>query len=77
MKILAQIISYLFHPLLFATYLVLLLGLAMPHFLLIPRQALLSFTALVFVMTFVLPALNLAMFRVFGTVSSLEMESRK
>lgn len=77
MRTAAQVVAYIFHPLLFASYLVLVLGMYMPQFLLIPRQALYSFLALVFIMTFVLPALNLGMFRVFGTIRSLELDSRK
>ncbi len=77
MRTAAKIISIIFHPLLFPSYLVVVLGFFMPHFLLIPQQALLSFLGLVFVMTFVLPSVNLLMFRVFGTMQSLQMESRK
>jgi membrane-associated phospholipid phosphatase len=77
MKTAARIISYLFHPLLFATYLVLLLGWIMPRFLLLPSSAIMTFTALVFIMTFVLPVANLLMFRAFGSLSSLQMETRR
>lgn len=77
MKTAAKIISYVFHPLLFATYLVLVLGWFMPRFLLLPPTAILTFAALVFVMTFVLPVANLLMFKAFGTLSSLQMETRQ
>jgi hypothetical protein len=77
MKTAARIISYLFHPLLFATYLVLLLGWFMPRFLLLPSSAIMTFAALVFVMTFVLPVANLLMFKAFGSLPSLQMETRK
>jgi membrane-associated phospholipid phosphatase len=76
MKTAARIISFLFHPLLFATYLVLLLGWIMPRFLLLPSSAIMTFAALVFVMTFVLPVANLLMFRAFGSLTSLQMETR-
>ena len=77
MKTAARIISYLFHPLLFATYLVLLLGWIMPRFLLLPSSAIMTFAALVFVMTFVLPVANLLMFRAFGSLTSLQMATRR
>ncbi len=77
MKAGAQIISYVFHPLLMATYLVLVLGWFMPHFMLLPPSALYTFTGLVFVMTFVLPVANLVMFRTFGTLPSLQMTTRR
>ncbi len=77
MKAAANIISYLFHPLLMATYLVLLLGWLMPRFLLIPASAILTFSALVFVMTFILPVANLIMFKSFGTLASLQMPTRQ
>ena len=77
MRTAAKIISYIFHPLLFTTYLVLMLGWFMPRFLLIPSSALLTFAGLVFVMTFVLPVANLAMFKAFGTLPSFQMTSRR
>ena len=77
MRIAATIISYIFHPLLFTTYLVLMLGWLMPHFLSIPSSAILTFSGLVFVMTFVLPVVNLVMFRAFGTLPSLLMKTRQ
>ena len=54
-----------------------MLGWFMPRFLLIPSSALLTFAGLVFVMTFVLPVANLAMFKVFGTLPSFQMTSRR
>lgn len=77
MKTAATVISYLFHPLLFATYLVLVLGWCMPRFLIFNSSALLTFASLVFVMTFVLPVANLVMFKAFGTIPSLHMRSRR
>ena len=77
MRSTAKIISYVFHPLLFATYLVLVLDWFMPRFLLLPPSANLTFVALVFVMTFVLPVANLLMFKAFGTLPSLQMEKRQ
>lgn len=77
MRIVATFVSWIFHPLLFATYLVLLLGWIMPQFLLIPVNKTLTFAGLVFVMTFLLPAANLLMFKAFGTLPSLQMKARK
>ena len=73
----AQLVSYLFHPLLFITYLVILLGFLMPRFLLIPPAAIWRFAGFVAVITFVFPAANIVMLKAFGTIRSLEMEKRK
>ena len=73
----AQIVSIVFHPLLLTTYLVLVIGVWMPSFLLIGQgRYLFSFAAFVFGITFVLPVLNLALFRQFGIIKSWKMESR-
>lgn len=77
MRIAARLVSYLFHPLLFTTYLVVLLGLLMPRFLLIPPEAVWRFAGFVAVITFVFPAANLVMLKAFGTIPSLEMQERK
>jgi membrane-associated phospholipid phosphatase len=77
MKLAARIISLVFHPLLFPTYLVLALAWFTPRFLLIPATATMKFTGLVFAMTFILPAANLLMFKAFGTIPSLEMLDRR
>jgi membrane-associated phospholipid phosphatase len=72
----AQAVSYVLHPLMLCTYLALMLGTFMPRFLVIPPAALYKFAALVFVMTFVLPAANLLLFRSAGTLTSLQMATR-
>ncbi len=77
MQTIAKIISYIFHPLLFATYLVIVLGWTIPRFIVLPQEAFLPFTGFVFAMTFVLPVANLIMFRAFGTLSSLQMPTRQ
>jgi hypothetical protein len=77
MRIAARLISYIFHPLLFVTYLVLLLGWFMPRFMLIPPAAMWKFAAFVCIITFVFPAANLVMLKAFGSISSLEMEVRR
>lgn len=77
MRTAAKVISYLFHPLLLATYLSLVLGWSIPRFLIIPPSDILTFAGLVFVMTFVFPIANLILLKAFGAVSSFEMESRR
>ncbi len=77
LRTVSRVLSFVFHPLLFTTYLVLLLGLFMPRFLLIPAEAIWRFAGFVAVITFVFPAANLVMLKAFGTISSLEMQSRR
>ncbi len=77
MRIAAKIVSIVFHPLLMTTYLVLLLGIFFPQMLLIKTSALKSFALLVFFVTFVLPALNIVMFKVNGVISSLTLARRE
>jgi hypothetical protein len=77
MRIAARLLCYVFHPLLFTTYLVVILGLLMPRFLLIPTDAVWRFAGFVAVITFVFPAANVAMLKAFGTIPSLEMVTRK
>jgi hypothetical protein len=72
----AQIVSVIFHPLLLTTYLVLLVGHWMPAVLLVRQEHLLLFAGFVFGITFLLPALNLLLFRQFGVVTSWTMASR-
>jgi len=73
----AQIVSIVFHPLLLTTYLVLLLGRWMPAMLLVRQEHLLTFVAFIFGMTFVLPALNVLVFRQFGMIASWKMGTRQ
>lgn len=73
----SRLVSYLFHPLLFTTYLVIMLGIFMPRFLLIPPPAIWRFAGFVAVITFVFPAANIVMLKAFGSVRSLEMEERR
>jgi hypothetical protein len=77
MSLVARIVSYIFHPLLFMTYLVLMLSWIMPRFLLIPLASVWKFAGFVAVITFVFPAANLVMLKAFGTIGSLEMPERK
>ncbi|NOT77261.1 MAG: hypothetical protein HOP08_20245 [Cyclobacteriaceae bacterium] len=77
MQTVAKIVSYIFHPLLFSTYLVLILGYTIPRFIALPTAALLPFAGFVFAMTFILPVANLMMFKAFGTLPSLQMPTRE
>jgi len=77
MRIAARLLSYICHPLLFTTYLVVLLGFLMPRFLLIPIAAIWKFAGFVAIITFVFPAANLLMLKAFGSIKSLEMNTRK
>ncbi len=77
MKTGATIISVLFHPLLLATYLVLVLGYFFPAMLLIGSNHVWLVASFVFGFTFVIPSLNLLVFRLLGSVQSLKMESRR
>jgi hypothetical protein len=74
----AKIISFIFHPLLLATYLVLLLGKFFPAMLMMISYRNVMMVALfVFAFTFLFPALNLWVFRTLGMISSFQLESRK
>jgi len=76
--IFARIISLLFHPLLLATYLFSLFAFLFPvAFEPIREDAMWKFIMLVFCFTFVLPALNVGLFRSMGTITSVTMRERK
>jgi len=77
MRTFSRFLSLVFHPLLFTTYLVILLSIFLPRFLLIPSNAIWKFAGFVAVITFVFPVANMIMLKAFGTISSLEMESRR
>jgi membrane-associated phospholipid phosphatase len=77
-NLLARIISIVFHPLLLATYLFALFIFLFPVALEpLKAEGHLTFLFLIFCVTFVLPALNVGMFRMMGTIKSLEMKERK
>lgn len=77
MRTVAHIISLLFHPLLLATYLVAIVGYYFPVMLAISPQYLKIILGFVFCFTFILPVVNIIMFRHFGTISSYTMHARK
>jgi membrane-associated phospholipid phosphatase len=74
---LAYAISVVFHPLLLSTYLVLLLGYLFPPMLMLPKAKLPIFAAVVFSLTFLLPVLNLWIFKQFNIISSLSLSERR
>ncbi len=76
MRAAATIVSIIFHPLLLTTYMVMLLGTFFPALLMIAPQNLRVMTAFIFCFTFLLPVVNLIMFRMFGTISSYTLENR-
>jgi membrane-associated phospholipid phosphatase len=76
-RILATIISIIFHPLLLTTYLVSLLGFYFPSMLMIAPDDFKIILAFVFCFTFLLPAVNILVFRLFGTISSYTLDTRR
>lgn len=74
----ARILSVLTHPLLMGTYLCGILMLTMPTALDPVRpESFLGFLMLIFLVTFLLPAINLFIFKIFGTIPSLAMPERR
>lgn len=78
MNLAARIVSFLFHPLLMATYLFSVLAIALPSALspLKPESHFL-FIVLIFIVTFALPVVNMGIFKAFGTIRSFAMPERK
>ena len=74
---LSNIISTVFHPLLMTTYLVLLLGFFFPPMLMLPKDKVFVFASVIFGITFVLPVVNILIFKQFNMISSLTMMDRK
>ncbi len=77
MRIAAKIISFVFHPLLMATYLIIVLGKFFPIMLMIGPDHIWLITSFVFGFTFVVPAVNLLLFRYLGSIQSLHFETRQ
>lgn len=80
MKLLANIISYLFHPLLMATYgcLLVFFGLTNTiYFVFTPFRLKLVITIIVFGFTFLLPVLNLLLLYKLKYISSLKIEKQE
>jgi len=66
----------IFHPLLLATYLVTIVGYYFPVMLSVSPRNFNVILGFVFCFTFILPAVNIMMFRYFGTISSYRMQAR-
>ncbi len=78
MDIVARIISILFHPLMMATYLVLILIVFFPIALFpLSANSFKGFLLLIFISTFVFPVLNILFFKLFGSIRSLAMPTRE
>lgn len=74
----ARIVSILFHPLLLATYMFALFSFTLPAGLdPLKEDGHLNFVFLIFCITFLLPALNIGIFKTFGSIKSLAMEERQ
>ncbi|HEV8511999.1 MAG TPA: hypothetical protein VGQ59_01915 [Cyclobacteriaceae bacterium] len=77
MRTAAKVISFVFHPLLMATYLIIVIGKFFPALLMIGPDHIWLITSFVFGFTFVIPAVNLLLFRYLGSIQSLYFESRR
>lgn len=78
MHLLARIISVIFHPLLLATYLFSLFAWLYPPALFpITPRSFQGILMLIFLTTFILPAINVYFFKAFGTISALSMPLRR
>ena len=74
----SRVISFLFHPLFFATYLFALFYRALPSaWTPVPLEKAPTLLGLIFLVTFVLPVINLFLFKMLGTLSSMKMENRR
>jgi membrane-associated phospholipid phosphatase len=72
---LAKIVSYLFHPLLMATYVITLFSFVFPAAIFpVKTESRVAFLVPLFLLTFVLPAVNIMFFRIFGMISSFAMK---
>ena len=78
MTLLARIFSIIFHPLLLATYLFGLLAFTLPIALdPLKEEGYMNFIFLIFCVTFLFPALNVGIFKSFGSIRTLAMRDRQ
>lgn len=78
MNLVAKFFSYLFHPLIMPTYFFALMAFQYPQALEpIQSESHLLFVGLVFLVTFLVPVLNLSILKTFGTIKSFEMNDRR
>ncbi len=76
--VLARIVSTVFHPLLLATYLFGLFSLVLPSALdPLKEEGYLNFIFLIFCVTFLFPALNVGIFKTFGSIKTIAMKDRR
>lgn len=76
MKLLARIISVVFHPLLMTTYLFTILTFYFPMMML-PLRPSFAFLGLIALMTFILPLLNFLFFKTTGTIRNFNLPERE
>lgn len=79
LKILARVVSYIFHPLLILTYMLILLLLVNPYLFgvsSISDEVSRLLILRIFLSTFFIPAVSVSMLRLLGLISSLEMQDR-
>jgi len=74
----ARIVSVIFHPLLLATYLFGLFAFTLPSaFIPLKEEGHFKFVILIFCVTFLLPALNIGLFKATGAIKSFTMMDRR
>jgi hypothetical protein len=76
-RVAAKIISIVFHPLLMPTYLIIVVGKFFPAMLMVGPDHIWLISSFVFGFTFVVPAVNLLLFRYLGSIQSLQLASRR
>lgn len=78
MNALARAISFVFHPLLMATYFFAVMAWVFPSALApINVEGHRTFIIIIFIVTFLLPAVNIGIFKALGTIQSLAMVDRR
>jgi hypothetical protein len=74
----ARFVSVLFHPLFLATYLFGLFYFVLPSaWAPVPLSKSSTLLLMIFLVTFVLPVINIYFFKLLGTISSFQMQSRR
>ncbi len=74
----AEFVSYVFHPLLLSTVLLIILFLFSPNALRpIDSTNMLAITGLVFAITFIIPAISIGALKITSSITSLKLEDRK
>ena len=76
LKLLAQFIAYLLHPLLMPTWLFATMMFYFPASIQ-PTQAWILIIILIFGMTFILPLLNMLFFKMTGTIQNFQLQDRR